>query len=220
MPTGYLRCSHGWLKNVAFMTPVSSATVASTSGFMPRRRTGRLVIERTSTTTVALSPALSVATVRASRRSRGRCSSRSPTVRRPSCSAASAAFCGETFSASGERRRAHPAQRRAEQGRAVELVCCRRRRWPRVHDDRPRGPLRGGAVSGRRSSPPMTGLEGWGPGSRRLRGLSIDEEGGSAGACGCFRRGRGPIRRPGRPQRSPAGLQQLRWTYGRFWAHP
>ena len=99
MPGGYLRASHGWLKNVAFMTPVSSATVASTSGFIPRRRTGRLVIERTSTTTVAMSPVASVATVLAARRSRGRCSSRSPTVTRPSCSAASADFCGVTFSA-------------------------------------------------------------------------------------------------------------------------
>ena len=40
VPGGYLRCSQGWLKNVAFITPVSSATVASTSGFIPRRRTG------------------------------------------------------------------------------------------------------------------------------------------------------------------------------------
>ena len=90
--------SHGWLKNVAFIIPVSSATIASTSGFIPRRRTGRLAIERTSTTTVAPSPAVSVATVRASRRSRGRCSSRSPTVSRPSAAAASAAFGGVTFS--------------------------------------------------------------------------------------------------------------------------
>ena len=56
MPGRYLRSSHGWLKNVAFIVPVSSATVASTSGRIPRRRTGRLVIERTSTTTVAVSP--------------------------------------------------------------------------------------------------------------------------------------------------------------------
>ena len=35
-----LALSHGWLKKVAFMTPVASATTASTSGFMPRRRTG------------------------------------------------------------------------------------------------------------------------------------------------------------------------------------
>ena len=103
VPGGYLRCSHGWLKNVAFMTPVSSATVASTSGFIPRRRTGRLVIERTSTTTVATSSGDSVATVRASRRSRGRCSSRSPTVSRPSRSAASAAASALTFSGRASR---------------------------------------------------------------------------------------------------------------------
>ena len=81
------------------MTPVSSATVASTSGFIPRRRTGRLEIERTSTTTVATSSGLSSATVHAARRSRGRCSSRSPIVSRPSCAAASADFFGVTFSA-------------------------------------------------------------------------------------------------------------------------
>ncbi len=98
VPFGYLRANHGWLKNVAFIIPVSSATTASTSGFIPARRTGRLPIERTSTTTVAPSPAVSVATVRASRRSRGRCSSRSPTVKSPSEAAASAAFCGETLS--------------------------------------------------------------------------------------------------------------------------
>jgi hypothetical protein len=98
VPGTYLRWSQGWLKNVTFMTPVSSATVASTSGFIPRRRTGRLVIARTSTTTVAISPCSSAAIVRASRWSRGRCRSRSPTVCRPSCSAASADFCGVTFS--------------------------------------------------------------------------------------------------------------------------
>jgi hypothetical protein len=32
-----LRSSHGWLKNVAFIAPVASATTASTSGFIPRR---------------------------------------------------------------------------------------------------------------------------------------------------------------------------------------
>jgi len=94
----YLRCSQGWLKNVACITPVSSATVAVTSGFIPRRRTGRLVIERTSTTTVAASPAARVAMVRDSRRSPGRCSSRSPTVRSPNRSAAAAAVEGMTFS--------------------------------------------------------------------------------------------------------------------------
>ena len=103
MPGRYLRSSQGWLKNVALVTPVASATVASTSGFMPRRRTGREVIERTSTSTVAVSPGTSVATVRASPVSRGRCSSRSPTVPRPSASAASAARAG--LSASGSSRR-------------------------------------------------------------------------------------------------------------------
>ena len=44
------------MKNVAFIVPVSSATVASTSGRMPRRRTGRDEIALTWTTTVALSP--------------------------------------------------------------------------------------------------------------------------------------------------------------------
>ena len=83
VPGRYLRSSHGWLKNVAFIGPVASATIASTSGRIPRRRTGRLVIERTSTTTVAVSPGARSATVRASRRSRGRCSSRSPTVCSP-----------------------------------------------------------------------------------------------------------------------------------------
>ena len=55
VPATYLRCSHGWLKNVASIVPVASATTAVTSGFIPRRRTGRDVIERTSTTTVATS---------------------------------------------------------------------------------------------------------------------------------------------------------------------
>ena len=98
VPFGYLLASHGWLKNVALTIPVASATCASTSGFIPRRRTGRLAIERTSTTIVAPSPGVSVATVRASRRSRGRCSSRSPTVSSPSDAAASAAFAGLTLS--------------------------------------------------------------------------------------------------------------------------
>ena len=98
VPGRYLRSSHGWLKNVAFIVPVSSATTASTSGRIPRRRTGRLAIERTSTTTVAVSPGLSSISVRASWRSRGRCSSRSPTVSRPSRSAAAAALAGVTGS--------------------------------------------------------------------------------------------------------------------------
>ena len=122
MPFGYLRASHGWLKNVAFIMPVSSATTASTSGFIPARRTGRLAIERTSTTTVAPSPCVSVATVRASRRSRGRCSSRSPTVSSPSTAAASAAFAGVTFSgrASAEGRGQRSGARRSCD--AIELV--------------------------------------------------------------------------------------------------
>jgi hypothetical protein len=93
-----LRSSHGWLKNVASIVPVASATTAVTSGFMPRRRTGRLRIERTSTTTVAVSSGESAAIVRASWRSRGRCSSRSPTVCRPNRSAAAAALAGVTSS--------------------------------------------------------------------------------------------------------------------------
>ena len=98
MPGTYLRWSHGWLKNVASIVPVASATTAVTSGFMPRRRTGREVIERTSTTTVAISSTASSAIVRALWRSRGRWSSRSPTVFRPSRSAAAAAFAGVTGS--------------------------------------------------------------------------------------------------------------------------
>ncbi|HWH45747.1 MAG TPA: hypothetical protein VNT32_13570 [Thermoleophilaceae bacterium] len=53
--------------------------------------------------TVALSPGVSAETVRASRRSRGRCSSRSPTVSSPSASAASADFFGEMLSAPASR---------------------------------------------------------------------------------------------------------------------
>ena len=98
VPAGYLLTSHGWLKNVAFIGPVSSATVASTRGRIPRRRTGRALIARTSTTTVALSPGCSWATARASRRSRGRCSSRSPTVCRPSVAAAFSSFGPSTSS--------------------------------------------------------------------------------------------------------------------------
>jgi hypothetical protein len=66
VPGRYLRSSHGWLKNVAFIVPVASATTASTSGFIPRRRTERLAIERTSATTVAVSSGTSAAIVRAS----------------------------------------------------------------------------------------------------------------------------------------------------------
>ncbi len=48
-PAGSAATSHGWLKNVARIVPVASATVASTSGRIPRRRTGRAAIARTST---------------------------------------------------------------------------------------------------------------------------------------------------------------------------
>ena len=98
VPGAYLRCSHGWLKNVASIVPVASATTAVTSGFIPRLRTGRLVIERTWTTTVATSSIESSAIVRALWRSRGRCSSSAPTVSRPSRSAAAAALAGVTSS--------------------------------------------------------------------------------------------------------------------------
>jgi hypothetical protein len=103
VPGRYLRSSQGWLKNVAFSTPVPSATVASTSGFIPRLRTGRDVIERTSTTIVATSSGPSSAIVRASERSRGRCSSRSPTVTSPSRSAPLAAGAGFTSSGAASR---------------------------------------------------------------------------------------------------------------------
>ena len=98
MPGRYLRSSHGWLKKVAFIVPVASATTASTSGFIPRRRTERELIERTSTITVAVSSRASSPIVRAAWRSRGRCSSRSPTVCSPSRSAPLAAGAGETSS--------------------------------------------------------------------------------------------------------------------------
>jgi hypothetical protein len=98
VPGAYLRCSHGWLKNVASIVPVASATTAVTSGFIPRLRTGREVIERTCTITVATSSIASSAIVRALWRSRGRCSSRSPIVSSPSRSAAAAALAGVTSS--------------------------------------------------------------------------------------------------------------------------
>ena len=98
VPGAYLRCSHGWLKNVASIEPVASATTAVTSGFIPRLRTGRLVIERTSTITVATSSIASSPIVRALWRSRGRWPSRSPTVSSPSRSAAAAALAGVTSS--------------------------------------------------------------------------------------------------------------------------
>jgi hypothetical protein len=70
---------------------------------MPRRRTEREVIERTSTATVAASPGSSAAIVRASRRSRGRCSSRAPMFVSPSVSAALAALAGLTTSGNSSR---------------------------------------------------------------------------------------------------------------------
>ena len=103
MPGRYLRSSQGWLKNVAFIAPVASATTASTSGFIPRLRTERLVIERTSATTVAVSSIASWPIVRASWRSRGRWSSRSPTVSSPSRSAPLAAGAGSTGSGTSSR---------------------------------------------------------------------------------------------------------------------
>src|SRR4051794_35719772 len=78
------------------MTPLASATVASTNGFIPRRRTGREVIERTSTSTVAVSSGCRSAIVIASPEPRGRWPSRSPTVTSPIDSAASAAVAGST----------------------------------------------------------------------------------------------------------------------------
>ncbi len=78
------------------MIPLPSATVATTSGFIPRRRTGRLLMLRTSTTTVEVSSVPSVAIVCASRRPRGRCSSRPPMVSIPRAAAASLAFAPRT----------------------------------------------------------------------------------------------------------------------------
>ena len=74
------------------IVPDSSETRAETSGFIPRRRTCRLVIESTSTTTVATSSIASSPIVRAARRSRGMCSSSSPTVVICSLAAAFSAF--------------------------------------------------------------------------------------------------------------------------------
>jgi hypothetical protein len=103
VPALYWSLSHGWLKNVAFMTPVASLTTASTRGFIPRRRTGRELIERTSTMTVAVSSGTSSAIVRASPESRGRWSRSAPTVVRPRASAASAAGRGFQVTASSRR---------------------------------------------------------------------------------------------------------------------
>ena len=85
------------------MLPVASWTVACTSGRMPRRRTARAEIARTCTATVACSPGASAATVRASRLSRGRCSSSSPTVVRPSVRIPSASLPAGSFSGSSRR---------------------------------------------------------------------------------------------------------------------
>ena len=80
------------------MLPVASRTVASTSGRIPRRRTARMAIVPTATATVACSPARRAATVRVSRLARGRCTSRSPTVLRPSACSPSAVFAEVTAS--------------------------------------------------------------------------------------------------------------------------
>ena len=117
VPALYWSLSHGWLKKVAFMTPVASLTTASTSGFMPRRRTGRELIERTSTITVAVSSGVSSPIVRASPESRGMWSSRLPTVVRPSASAASAA--GRGFQVTGSSRREGRGQRTGAARRAA-----------------------------------------------------------------------------------------------------
>src|SRR2546429_1341167 len=85
------------------MVPVASWTLASTSGRIPRRRTGRARIERTWTATVACSPIASVAMVRASRLSLGRCSSSAPTVSRPSEAKPSAIFPVGSSSGSSSR---------------------------------------------------------------------------------------------------------------------
>ena len=93
------------------MLPVASATVACTSGRIPRRRTGRLEIVRTRTATVACSPGRSAATVRAWRLSLGRCSSSSPTVH--SSSARSARAILPAGSSSGRSSSAGRGQRSA-----------------------------------------------------------------------------------------------------------
>ena len=108
--------SHGWLKNVAFITPVASATVASTSGFIPRRRTGRLRIaahldehRRASRRARARRPC-APRRCRAAGARAGRRRSRSP-----SASAASAALACGRLQRLGEPRRARPAHRRLAQ---------------------------------------------------------------------------------------------------------
>ena len=107
------------------MTPVASLTTASTSGFIPRRRTGRELIERTSTMTVAVSSGASSAIVRASPESRGRWSSSAPTVVRPE----RLGRLGRRARLPGHRlvepRGPRPAHRRRAQRGGVELVGAR-----------------------------------------------------------------------------------------------
>ena len=66
---------------------------------MPRRRTWRLVIESTSTTTVAVSPSTRSPIVRAARRSRGMWSSSAAMLVRPSFAPAFSAFSPGSSSA-------------------------------------------------------------------------------------------------------------------------
>src|SRR4051812_46219766 len=98
VPSGSLVASHGWLNQTATIGPVSSATLASTI-FTRRLRVGRTLIERMTPAIVAFSPTPSDAIGRTSRRSacaRGKYSSRSPAVSRPSAAAASWAFFGNS----------------------------------------------------------------------------------------------------------------------------
>ena len=138
--------------------PVASNTVASTSGRIPRRRTGRAPIVRTCTATVACSPARNAATVRASRLSRGRCSSSSPTVFRPSArdpvgelprGRRRAARAGARDAASAPARRAARARRSARS--MAERAAVRRRRA--AHDAAAVATAAGAGVRDRVSSP-------------------------------------------------------------------
>src|SRR4051794_31690777 len=102
VPSGSLVASHGWLNHSATIGPDSSATFASTI-FTRRLRVGRTLIERMTAATVAFSPTPSDAIGRTSRRSacaRGKYSSRSPAVSRPSAVAASWAFLGNEIGCS------------------------------------------------------------------------------------------------------------------------
>src|SRR5215213_1731927 len=149
VPAAYLRWSHGWLKKVASIVPVASATTAVTSGFMPRLRTGRLVMDRTSAITVATSSTASSAIVRALWRSRGRCSSRSPTVSRPSRSAAAAALAGVTSSGVASR------DGRGQRAVVQRFGACEGGRPHAAHDDARRGLLGGDEPPVRRLAAPL-----------------------------------------------------------------